>query len=148
MAVASPSTATTFSLKTPLLSKGRSMDLLASTDLMTAHVKVYAEGGENAMHTHSREDHIFVVLAGQATFHLEQDDNTAVLNRNEGILLPKGAYYWFQSSGEENLVLLRVGASRDRSGDDRVNPGGQPLPGGSAENKHIEGVPLPGRFFE
>lgn len=148
MAVASPSTATTFSLKTPLLSKGRSMDLLASTDLMTAHVKVYAEGGENAMHTHSREDHIFVVLAGQATFHLEQDGNTAALNRNEGILLPKGAYYWFQSSGEENLVLLRVGASRDRSGDDRVNPSGQPLPGGSAANKHIEGVPLPGRFFE
>lgn len=140
--------ATTFSLSTPLLSKGRSMDLLARTDLMTAHIKVYAEGGENAMHAHASEDHVFVVLDGQATFHIEQDGNVSVLDKHHGVMLPKGTHYWFQSSGDDNLVLLRVGASAEYSrGDDRIKPDGNPIPGDSAENKHIVGVPIPGKFF-
>jgi len=58
-----------FSLKTPYLSEGRSNTLLARTDFLRLTVKVYAEGGENALHTHSKEDHAFIVLEGEATFH-------------------------------------------------------------------------------
>lgn len=147
MAIDVKSEATTFTLSAPLLSTGRSMDLLASSDLMKAHIKVYAEGGENAMHAHAREDHLFVVLDGQATFHIERDENVQVLNKHQGVMLPRGAHYWFQSSGDDNLVLLRVGASPDYRGDDRVKPDGSPLPGNSTENKHVEGVPIPGKFF-
>ncbi len=110
-------------------------------------MKVYFEGGENATHTHLAEDHLFFVLSGQATFHLGRDgEEVKVANRYEGVLLPRGAYYRFQSSGEENLVMLRVGAT---SGDDRgrVGANGLPLPGHSAENHHVEGVPVPGQYF-
>lgn len=142
------SPSTKFSLRTPLLSEGRSMELLASANIMNAHIKVYAEGGENVLHAHKTEDHLFVVLEGQATFHLDADDKVTIVEKHEGVMIPKGAYYWFQSSGDTNLVLLRVGARPQLGGpDDRVAPDGGPLPGHSAANKHVEGVPIPGKFF-
>src|SRR3974377_567419 len=115
--------ATKFSLKAPLLSKGRTMDLLAMTAALKADIKVYAEGGENTAHTHTEEDHLFLVLHGEATFHINQPEEVVVVNQHEGVLVPKGAYYWFQSSGNENLVLFRVGNRPNgyvRSDDDRV----------------------------
>ncbi len=136
-----------FHLRAPLLSAGRSNIELARTDLMWLRLKVYAEGGENAPHHHVNEDHSFIVLEGQATFH-DGADNTRVLNRYDGILLPKGTDYWFQSTGDTNLVLIRVGASRTpNTGDDRTDPQGRPLLGDSIENKHVDGVPIPGKFF-
>jgi mannose-6-phosphate isomerase-like protein (cupin superfamily) len=144
MAVDARPQAQVFSMKTPLLSSGRTNIPLASTDLLTLRVKVYAEGGENSLHTHMDEDHAFVVMQGQATFRDEQD-NVTVVNQFEGILLPHGAYYFFQSTGEENLVLLRVGAGRKAEGEFRVGTHGRPLT--REENKHIDGTPIPGKFF-
>jgi len=133
-----------FSLKTPLLSAGQTNTPVAGTDLLKVRVKVYAEGGENELHAHFDEDHSFVVLQGQATFH-DDAGNTNEVNKYEGILLPKGAYYYFQSTGNENLVLLRVGAGR-KSGDEfRLGNEGRPLT--AEENKRIPGVPIPGEFF-
>jgi mannose-6-phosphate isomerase-like protein (cupin superfamily) len=144
MAVEAAPKAQVFSLKTPLLSDGRTNTSLAQTDLLKLRIKVYAEGGENGLHTHLDEDHAFVVLQGQATFH-DQDDNTTIVNKYEGIMLPRGAYYWFQSTGDENLVLLRTGAGREPEGEFRVGTNGRPLT--REENKHIDGTPIPGRFF-
>jgi mannose-6-phosphate isomerase-like protein (cupin superfamily) len=142
--------ATKFSLKAPLLSKGRTMDLLAMTDTFKADIKVYAEGGENTAHTHTEEDHLFLVLQGEATFHINQPEEVVVVTQHEGVLVPKGAYYWFQSSGNENLVLFRVGSRPNgyaRRDDDRVGVDGRALPGHSKENKHIEPVFVPDKFF-
>jgi mannose-6-phosphate isomerase-like protein (cupin superfamily) len=142
--------ATKFSLKVPLLSKGRTMDLLAMTETFRADIKVYAEGGENTLHTHAEEDHLFLVLQGQATFHLNLPEEVVIVNRHEGVLVPKGAYYWFQSTGDENLVLFRVGNKPSgyvRRDDDRVGVDGRPLPGHSAENKHVEPIFAPGEYF-
>jgi|SRR5436190_6448121 len=144
MAATAPAKAQVFSMKTPLLSEGRSNQQVAATDLLKLRVKVYAEGGENGLHTHNDEDHAFVVMQGQATFH-DENDTATVVNRYEGILLPKGAYYYFQSTGDENLVLLRVGAGREPEGNFRVGTNGVPLT--REENKHIDGVPIPGKFF-
>ena len=144
MAVDAAPKAQVFSLKTPLLSSGRTNLEVAATDLLKMRVKVYAEGGENGLHTHQDEDHAFVILQGQATFHDEQD-NVQVVNRSEGIMIPRGAFYWFQSTGDENLVLLRVGAGREAEGDFRVGPNGRPLT--REENKHIDGTPIPGKYF-
>ncbi len=58
-----------FSLKTPLLSAGRTNTPVAGTDLLKVRVKVYAEGGENGLHAHFDEDHSFIILQGQATFY-------------------------------------------------------------------------------
>ena len=133
-----------FTLKTPYLSKGRTNKSLATTDLLKLRVKVYAEGGENALHTHLDEDHAFVVLEGQATFR-DEEDNPTVVNRYEGIMLPKGAYYYFQSTGDTNLVLLRAGAGRKPEGGHRRNLQGSQTT--TEENKHVDGVPVPGAFF-
>lgn len=131
---------------TPLLSVGRTDTVVAKSDDMSARVKVYAEGGENATHTHLNEDHIFFVLQGQATFFLGRNaDEQVKVNPMSGILLPKGAYYRFQSSGDENLVLFRVGSFVGDS--ERVGPSGAPLPSRSNENNHVVGVPVEGKFF-
>ena len=144
MAVEAGPKAQVFSMRTPLLSEGRSNQEVAATDLLKLRMKVYAEGGENGLHRHLDEDHAFVVMQGQATFH-DEKGTTSVVNKYEGIMIPRGAYYFFQSSGDENLVLLRVGAGRKPEGGFRLGPNGVPLT--AEENKHIDGVPIPGRFF-
>jgi len=139
--------ATQFDLTAQLLDQGRSMDLLAKTDMMAAHIKVYAEGGENGLHTHNHEDHIFVVLAGEATFRTGVEEQERVVAKHQGILLPKGAYYRFESSGDENLVLLRVGAQIPGTSRDRTKPDGSPIPGDSPDNKQVPVIPRAGKYF-
>ncbi|SRR5713226_471111 len=136
-----------FKLKTQLLSKGRSDFVLAGTDLMSIRIKCYAQGGENALHAHPAEDHAFIVLDGAAKF-VGKDGEIGVLKKNQGIMLPRGVYYRFESCGDRPLVLLRVGAARERPKVSRLNPEGRPLPADSAENKHEEGVPIEERYYE
>jgi mannose-6-phosphate isomerase-like protein (cupin superfamily) len=100
-----------YDIKAPYLLSGRLSDWRSQTDMLSVMIKVYAEGGENRMHAHPNEDHSFVILEGEATFYLETEDNTRVVGPYEGIMLPKGANYCFKSTGEGNLVLLRVGAA-------------------------------------
>ena len=149
----------TFRLRTPLLQEGRTHNILARTredgHAMSVAIKCYAEGGENEFHTHAQEDHTFVVLQGRAVFH-QPDGPDRELGRNEGILIPAGAFYKFEAIPGEALVLLRVGNSfasaESRGGrewvDDRMGVNGLPLPSNSKENKHVDGVPIPGAFFE
>jgi mannose-6-phosphate isomerase-like protein (cupin superfamily) len=145
-----------FDLRTPYLRQGRTTEVRARTDLMTVTIKVYAEGGENAMHCHPYEDHAFIVVEGQATFHLGSDDNVRVVDKYEGVMLPKGAFYWFESSGNENLVMIRTGANHPLPGRDacdnsepvgRMTPSGRPIPGNSPENKSVERIEAPGAGF-
>ena len=138
--------AQTWSTRVPLLSEGRTNNYVVRTDLMSVNVKVYAEGGENALHTHTNEDHVFLVLQGEATFSDEEGTQT-VVGKLEGISLPRGAYYWFKSTGGQNLVLCRFGASTGEPGDGRIDIEGMPLPGDSEANKHIDPVVVPGKFF-
>jgi mannose-6-phosphate isomerase-like protein (cupin superfamily) len=147
MAIETKQAATVFDLRTPYLEQGRTTDLRAKTDLMTIMAKVYAEGGENAMHNHPHEDHAFIVLEGEATFHIESDDNTKVVGRWEGVMLPKGVNYYFQSSGGQNLVMIRVGASYPGEKHGRLTPDGRDIPGGSEENKSVPRIERPGPWF-
>ena len=62
-------TAKVVQLKTQLVKEGHTRHLLAETDLMTLRIHCYAPGiGENALHAHTKEDHIFLVLDGAAQF--------------------------------------------------------------------------------
>ena len=146
-AVSSRPKAQTFSLKTPYLSEGRTTEFVSRTDLMSIAVKVYSEGGENAPHTHLAEDHAFIILEGEATFY-DENDTPTVVHQYEGITLPRGAFYYFKSTGDRNLVILRCGANvQGHKGDSRMAPNGEPLPSESTANKHVTGVPIPGKFF-
>ena len=134
-----------FSLKTPLLSEGGLNNYVAETDLMWVWVKVYAQGGENFLHTHEHEDHVFVILDGQATFH-DPSGKTTVLNKHQGVLLQRGAYYSFTSTGDTPLVLLRVGAGDALP---RVRDSRKWWPGevDDRSERGIRPVEIPGTFF-
>lgn len=135
-----------FELRSQLLARGRSDTLCAETDDLTVTLKVYAEGGENALHAHPEEDHAFVVLSGEATFSFAEEPDT-VLRQHHGVLLPKGTYYSFRSSGDGNLVMLRIGTPGDGAAAMRIDLEGASIAGDSAANKHVDPVPLEGEFF-
>ena len=136
-----------FSLEAPLLAQGRSDTTVAHTDLLRLRLKVYASGGENVLHLHPNEDHSFIILQGEATFHIGTEDAINVLTKYQGVMLPRGTPYWFQSSAPENLVMLRAGAAEEWPEDGRVAPDGHAIPGHSLENKSVERIPIPGQFF-
>jgi len=136
-----------FSLKTPYLSSGRITKLVSKTDGLWIHTKINAEGGENALHCHTQEDHAFIVLEGEGTF-FDEEGNETTLKPFQGIMIPRGAYYRYLNTGKGNLMVVRVGGGpKTDSVASRIDPGGKPIHSDSEENKHFEGVPIPGRFF-
>src|SRR5262249_60246102 len=105
----------TLTLRTQLVSAGHTKDLLASTDTTTFHIHCYGpKGGENGLHAHMEEDHIFVVLQGEAQFS-GLDGPLPVLKKNQALMLPKGAFYSFSNEGEEPLVMIRFGAMEENA---------------------------------
>ncbi len=135
-----------FKLSAQLLERGRTDTPLCATDDMTARLKVYASGGENALHAHPHEDHMFIVLRGSARF-FGPDGELAELGAHEGIMVPKGSYYRFHATSGEPLVLLRVGTPNQgpEVNPKRIDPAGEPMVGDSKANKT---VPVPFRDGE
>ena len=119
--------AAVFSMRNlPLLEQGTSYDPLATAENLWAAVKVYASGGENALHAHGGEDHAFIVLQGKATFTFA-DGASKVVSTHEGVMIPKNVQYKFEADEAENLVLLRVGGGeRTVKGLDHLTPFGTP----------------------
>jgi mannose-6-phosphate isomerase-like protein (cupin superfamily) len=138
-----------FSMKGNYLSAGRTNTDLARADSLWLSLKINAEGGENAVHAHTREVHSFVVLEGECSFFDEKGEETKV-TQYEGIMIPKGAFYRYLNTGASNLVLLRIGA---KIGEDapmettRLKPDGTPIPAYDTENMHVDGVPIPGQVW-
>lgn len=143
-----PKQAQPFKLRAQMLEQGRSDTTVAKSECMTARLKVYASGGENALHTHANEDHLFLILQGSARFYDETGGTTDVV-KNSGIMLPAGAFYRFEATSEEPLVLFRVGAKVGvTSREARLGPDGKPLPGNSIENKRVPVIVRDGEWFE
>ena len=101
-----------YSLKTPTWSRGRVTQLVAETDNMWIHTKINSEGGENAVHCHLDEDHSFVVLEGQMSV-FDEKGNELMIEKYQGVMIPKGAYYRYLNTGDGNLVMLRIGCGID-----------------------------------
>ena len=100
---------TVFEVHPELLESGKKATALAASDILSGSVLVANRGlGETVMHSHRSMDQIFYVLDGQATFYTDEDEVVAVLGRNQGILVPRDAHYWYESTAEENLVVLHV----------------------------------------
>ena len=109
----------TFSVKPQLLNHGKTSTRLVRTDHLNSGVQVVAEGGETNLHAHSSQDEIWFVLEGEAVFYTEGDRVVARLGKHQGLLIPHGAPYWFESTSAENLVILRFGAAVPEAGPDR-----------------------------
>jgi mannose-6-phosphate isomerase-like protein (cupin superfamily) len=144
-----------FDLRIQLVKQGRIGRRVAETSRMTVGVKSYAMGGENGLHTHKNQDHAFIILQGKATFY-GTDGKIGTLGRHQGIMLPLGAFYSFESCGDEPLILLRVGgldqAAVERYGKGkspaRFTPDGRKITSDSPENKKEPEVPIDGAYFE
>ena len=129
-----------FKLRTQLPSAGRSDLPIAATERMTVILKSYAEGGENEIHAHPHEDHVFVVLQGQASFQ-GPGGELKVTNVYDGVVLPAGTFYRFISSGEVPLVMLRVGCAEAGSNIfARIAVDGNVLEANSTANRQVTPV--------
>jgi len=138
-----------YQLRSPLMKQGRLDTIVAQTDTMQVRMKCYATGGENGLHAHTKEDHTFIVLQGQARFWGTDDKEIATLSRNGAVMLPRGCYYRFESCGDEPLVLIRVGAKTGHQApENRIKPDGTPIPGDSHDNKTVTPIIMEGAFYE
>ena len=97
-----------FEVKPQLVAKGKKTTELVRTDLIRANVQVVTEGGENNLHAHTGMDAIWFVLQGAVTFYGQGDQVIGKLDKHQGIMIPRAAPYWFESAGEEPLVILHV----------------------------------------
>jgi mannose-6-phosphate isomerase-like protein (cupin superfamily) len=126
-----------FKLRSRKLKQGRSNYHCAETENMWLNMKVYAGGGENGLHNHTDEDHFHLVLQGTACFYGPRGEEKH-LGPWEGVLLPKGCFYRFLATSEENLVLLRVGCKAGEAADGRFNIYGDPIPSDTKENGRVD----------
>jgi len=138
-----------FTMESPIPEQGNDRTHLAHTDRMWLFLNVYSPNdGENKLHTHTNEDHAFVVLQGTAVF-AGPNGEVATLRRNQGIMLPRGTLYTFHAGNGEPLVMLRVGCVVDagESPYARELADGTELVGNSSENNAVPCVFKPGAFF-
>lgn len=102
----------TFKYERPAtLEKSKTIVWLCRTDRMVCDVQVLRDGGETNLHSHTHLDGFWFVLSGRARFYGEGDTVIGDLGPKEGILLPRGSKYWFESASDEPLELLQVEAA-------------------------------------
>lgn len=136
------------SLRTQLVSEGHTRIMLAETENSTFRIHCYGpKGGENGLHTHIDEDHVFVILQGEAQFY-DLDGPLPVLRKNQALMLPRGAFYSFENSGDEPLVLLRFGAMEKNWKGGRLDPDGKPIAGRSQTHHSKQPVFIENAYFE
>jgi len=82
--------------------------LICSSDILRGHIQVVKNGGENNLHAHTGMDAIWIVLQGAVTFYGQGDEVVGKLDKHQGILIPRATPYWFESAGDEPLVILHV----------------------------------------
>ena len=75
-----------FKLRVPLLDQGRMDTEVTRAKGMTARVKVYASGGENELHAHMGQDHMFIVLQGSVRFYDKDDGDLSYKLEGDYIL--------------------------------------------------------------
>ena len=91
---------------------------VCNSDLMKVQVQVVKSGGENNLHTHTGEDAFWYVISGAVKFYGEGDQLVGEYKKGEGVLIPRGYKYWFESASQEPLEILRVTA-RDQNIDNK-----------------------------
>jgi mannose-6-phosphate isomerase-like protein (cupin superfamily) len=94
---------------------------VCNSDLMKVQVQVVKSGGENNLHTHTGEDAFWYVITGAVKFYGEGDKLIGEYQKGEGILIPRGYKYWFESASPEPLEILRVTAKDQSIDNQRVD---------------------------
>jgi len=126
-----------FSYKKPDLKKGKGIVQLAGTDVIRGRVQVVSEGGENNLHSHRGMDGFWFVLSGKVKFYGPGDVVIGEFGKHEGILIPAGAQYWFESSGDEDLEILQMAGFDKAIKTERVDAAPQKFEVGSIKVDNI-----------
>lgn len=102
----------TFSYAKPTDYKGKNKVIsnLGRTDIIRGLVHVLREGGETNLHYHTKIDSLWYVLKGRVRFYGPGDALQGDFGPGEGIFMPRGARYWFESASAEEAELLHVSA--------------------------------------
>lgn len=117
-----PLTATVFGYQKPAtLEKGKGIVRLCRSDLCYATVQVLQSGGENNLHAHPAQDGIWIVLKGRVKFYGKDNAVLAELGPMEGIHIPRGYFYWFESASPEMLEILQMESIDKSVKNERLN---------------------------
>jgi mannose-6-phosphate isomerase-like protein (cupin superfamily) len=114
-----------FKYQTPEFEGVKKSMVVCSSDLMKVMVQVVKDGGENNLHSHTGDDAFWYVMSGAVKFYGEGDEVIGEFNKGEGILIPRGFKYWFESSSSEPLEILRVTAKDQKVENQRVDHSAQ-----------------------
>jgi mannose-6-phosphate isomerase-like protein (cupin superfamily) len=99
-----------FRYEKPEFEGGKRAVRLGRTDRMLANLQVVKQGGENELHSHRHLDGFWMVIRGHARFYGEGNALLGDFGPYEGIVIPRGFPYWFESTGGEDLEILQVEA--------------------------------------
>ena len=103
----SPEQIQTFSYQKPMRKGSKEFVLLSKTDDIRCGVHVIRKGSEEHLHSHDTIDGFWFVLKGVARFHGE-NEMLGEFESGEGIFIPRGTRYWFESGNDEDVELLQV----------------------------------------
>ncbi len=81
---------------------------LGSSGGLNVGVQVVIKGGETNLHAHPGVESSWFVLAGRVKFYGAGDTLVADLGKGEGVFIPAGIPYWFESGSEEKLEILHI----------------------------------------
>ena len=117
---------------------GKAIVQLAGSDIIRGRVQVVRESGENNLHSHRGMDGFWMVLAGRARFYGPGDALIGEFGKHQGILIPRGEMYWFESaSDDEELEILQMAGFEKGAKIERVDAEPQKL---SVESVYVREV--------
>lgn len=91
------------------------------SSLLGLGMQVVLHGGETNRHAHTGQDAAWLVLEGRARFYGKTDDEVFELEPLEGLFMPDGQDYWFESASDKPLKILRMSARDPRAESKRIN---------------------------
>jgi mannose-6-phosphate isomerase-like protein (cupin superfamily) len=97
--------------------------LISNSDssLLGLGMQVVLAGGETNRHAHTGQDAAWLVLEGRARFYGKTDDEVFEIGPLEGLFMPDGQDYWFESASDQPLKILRMSARDPRAEAKRMN---------------------------
>lgn len=100
--------------------RGKQSVNLARAGGLLVGVQVVTHGGETNLHAHTDRDSTWLVLKGRARFYGTDDVVVGELGSYEGIVIPAGVPYWFESASSEQMEILHITAQNGFEGG-RIN---------------------------
>ena len=115
--------ATVFKYEAPPIDpkRGKGHGSGCRTELLGVSFQTVREGGETNLHAHPGIDGVWFVLAGRARFYEDVETVTAELGAHEGILIPHGVKYWFESASDEPLEIMHITGRYPNAKRERIN---------------------------